>query len=224
MDNNKKNKLALITGAARGIGAEIAKELSRQGIELILVDKDSPALEKLDDTIQEMGGKATLVPFDLQQTAKIESLVHSVAERFQRLDILIGNAAVLGDLGPITDLKPSVWQEVMDVNLNANWQLLRGFNPLLKKSPNGCAIFLTSSSATEITPYWSAYAVSKAALEMTIKLYQAENKLTNPNLKIHLFDPGRVNTDLRKLAMPGEDLTLLRHPEEVAQEIYKLAA
>lgn len=224
MSNSLKGKIALITGAANGIGAAIAKAFAKEGAQLILVDQDTKGLEEVDDYVQSIDGHATLVPFDIKEFGKIEELALRIADRFKGLDIFVGAAAILGNLGPVTHLKPEIWQNVLDVNLTANWHFLRCFDPLLKKSSAGQAIFLTSSCASEVTPYWSSYSISKAALEMMVKMYAREIENTYPNLKIRLFDPGEVNTHLRWQAMPGEDKSKIATADEVAQRLLLEAA
>lgn len=224
MSKRLEGKLALITGASKGLGAAVAKKFASEGADLILVGRDVASLEEVDDAVQAYGGNSTLVPLDLKKFGAIEELVVQVAGRFQKLDILVGNAAVLGGLGPVADADSKNWQEVFDVNLNANWYLLKGFDPLLKKSPAGRAIFVTSSVAQGIHPYWSAYAISKGSLEMMVKLYAREIEATHKNLKVNLINPGAVRTSMRADAMPGEDPMTLPEPSQVAESFVQLAA
>jgi len=219
-----EGKLALITGASRGLGAAVAEEFARQGAELILVARDVQALEQVDDKVRACGGKATLVPLDLKNFQKIDELVLSVVEHFKRLDILVGNAGLLGTLSPIADTTPQDWQDVLDVNLTANWRLIRGFDPLLKKSKAGRAIFVSSGVAAKVCPYWSIYGVSKAALEMMVKMYAQEVANTHPNLRVNLLNPGAIRTDMRAAAMPGEDPMTLPGPAEIAEAFVELAS
>jgi NAD(P)-dependent dehydrogenase (short-subunit alcohol dehydrogenase family) len=145
----------------------------------------------------------------------------AVAERFGRLDILVGNAALLGILSPVPHIQPKVWQQVMTVNVDANWRLIRAFDPLLRVSEAGRAIFVTSGVARAVFPYWGAYAVSKAALEMMVKVYAGE--VTKTKLKVNLLDPGVVRTSMRAQAMPGEDPATLPPPEAISDRFVELA-
>lgn len=215
MANRLQNKIALITGASHGIGAAVAKRFAQEGAQLILVARSSVDLEAVDDEIQKYGPPAVLVPFDLTDLPRIDDLAKSIAERFGRLDILIGNAAILGDLSPMTHIKPSLWHQVMTTNLHANWHLLRAFEPLLMKAIEARMVFVTSGITTHPTPYWGAYAVSKAALEMMVKTYAAEVKHTA--FKVNLIAPGTIRTALRAQAMPGEDPLTLTPPEDITE-------
>lgn len=219
-----EGKLALITGGSRGIGAAVAERFAQEGADLILIGRDIGALEEVDDRVKAHGGQATLVPLDLRNFQKIDELVFSVAERFGKLDILVGNAGVLGTLTPMTDIKPQDWQDVLDINLTANWRLLRGFDPLLKKSPAGRAIFVSSDVAQIVSPYWSTYGVSKAALEMMVKMYAQEIARTHPNLRVNLIDPGGVRTNMYAAAMPGEDPLSVPDPVKIAPIFVDLAS
>jgi len=218
-----QNKLALITGAANGIGAAIAQAYARQGAQLILVDRDLEGLERSDDLCKDLGAEVTLVHLDLQEADKIDALGIEVARRFGRLDILVGNAAVLGVLGPTAHMDASVWDQVMAVNVNANWRLLRAFDTLLQKAPMGRAIFTTSHITEHIKAYWSAYATSKVALNRLVQTYAAETQNIAPNLRVNLVDPGIVRTKLRAEAMPGEDPESLKDPEDVVGVFVELA-
>lgn len=217
MTQRLKDKIALITGASRGIGAAVAKRFAQEGAQLILVARSSADLEAVDNEVQKYAPPAVLVPFDLTDLPRIDDLAKSIAERFGRLDILIGNAAILGGLSPITHIKPSVWHQVMTTNLHANWHLLRAFEPLLIKAPEGRIVFVTSGVTTHQTPapYWGAYAVSKSALEMMTKTYATGVKETV--LKVNLINPGATRTDMRAEAMPGEDPSTVPAPEEVTE-------
>lgn len=216
-----KNKIALITGASRGIGAAVAKRFAQEGAQLILVARSSADLEIVDDEVQKYGPPAVLVPFDLTDLPRMEDFAKSIAERFGQLDILIGNAGILGDLSPMTHIKPSMWHEVMTTNLHANWHLLRAFEPLLIKAQDARMVFVTSGITTHPTPYWGAYAVSKAALEMMVKTYAAEVKHTA--FKVNLIDPGTIRTGMRAQAMPGEDPLTLPPPEQITEAFVRLA-
>lgn len=221
MTQRLKNKIALITGASRGIGAAVAKRFAQEGAQLILLARTSADLEHVDDEVQKYGPPALLVPLDLMDLPRFDDLAQSIAERFGRLDILIGNAAILGGLTPITHTPPSVWHQVMTTNLHANWHLLRAFEPLLVKAKEARITFVTSGITTHPTPYWGAYAVSKAALEMMVKTYAAEVKHTG--FKVNVVNPGSTRTALRAQAMPGEDPLTLPTPEDITEVFLRLS-
>jgi NAD(P)-dependent dehydrogenase (short-subunit alcohol dehydrogenase family) len=221
MTQRLKGKIALITGASRGIGAAVAKRFAQEGAQLILVARSSKGLEEVDDEVQKYGPPALLVPFDLADLPRIDDLAKSIAERFGRLDILIGNAGILGGLTPMTHIKPKIWHQVMTTNLHSNWHLLRAFEPLLIEAKEARLVFVTSGITTHPTPYWGAYAVSKSALEMMVKTYAAEVKHTA--FRVNLLTPGTVRTDLRAEAMPGEDPMTLPPPEEYTEAFVCLA-
>ena len=224
MSNRLNNKLALITGAAGGIGAAIAKAYATEGARLILIDRDLAGLEHVDDHCKVLGAEVTLVHLDLQEGDKIDALGFEVARRFGGLDILVGNAAVLGILGPTAHMEPEIWDQVMAVNVNANWRLLRAFDPLLRQAPEGRSVFTTSHITEHIKAYWSAYATSKVALNRLVQTYAAEVQNIAPNLKVNLVDPGIVRTKLRAEAMPGEDPLTLPVPEDIVGVFVDLAA
>lgn len=214
-------RVALITGASRGIGAAVARRFAAEGAHVILVARTQSALERVDDAIRRDGGTATLVPMNLADYDQIDQLGGIIAQRFQKLDILVGNAGVLGSLSPVAMSKPKMWQEVMDVNVMANYRLIRSFDPLLRASDAGRAIFVTSAAANRSRAYWGAYAVSKAALEMLVNTYAAEVEKTN--VRVNLVDPGAVRTSMRKEAYPGEDATKLPAPENITDRFVELA-
>ncbi|MFI4988635.1 MAG: SDR family NAD(P)-dependent oxidoreductase, partial [Alphaproteobacteria bacterium] len=167
-------RVALITGASRGIGAAVAKRFAAEGAHVILAARTVGGLEEVDDAIQAAGGTATLVPLDLKDVEQIDRLGAALYERYRKLDILVGNAAVLGVLSPLGHIDPEVWAEVMAVNLTANWRLIRSMDPLLRQAEAGRAIFVTSRAGSGVFPYWGAYAASKAALEMMVRTYAGE--------------------------------------------------
>ena len=208
-----RGKLALITGATRGIGAAVAKRFAAEGAHVILVGRTQGALEELDDEIGEAGGTATLVPLDLCQFDDIDRMGLGLHERFGKLDILVGNAGVLPHLTPTGHLDPSVWQEIIDVNLTANWRLIRSLDPLLRRADAARALFTTCAAGREPGPFWNAYAASKAGLAALVRSYAAE--IAKTPIRANLVDPGPVHTRLRNNAFPGEDKSLLRKPEEV---------
>lgn len=221
MTQRLKNKIALITGASRGLGAAVAKRFAQEGAQLILVARSSADLEYVDDEIQKYGPPAVLVPFDLADLPRIDDLGKSIADRFGHLDILVGNAGILGGLTPMTHLTPTAWHQIMTTNLHANWHLLRACEPLLIQSPEPRIIFVTSEVATTPHAYWGAYAVSKAALEMMTKVYALETQ--HKGFKVNLVDPGSIRTDMCGEWMPGEDPSSLPSPEDITETFVRLA-
>jgi NAD(P)-dependent dehydrogenase (short-subunit alcohol dehydrogenase family) len=213
-------RIALITGASRGIGRAVALELARSGLHVLLLARTQGALEELDDTIRTSGGSATLIPMDLKETDAIARLGPAIAERWGRLDVLVGNAGLLGEIAPLTHIDQPVWDAVMKVNVTANWHLLRALDPLLRTSEAGRAVFITSSAATSCKSYWGAYTISKAALNALARIYAAETATTS--IKVMLANPGALRTRMRKAAMPGEDAGLLRTPEDFAPALARL--
>ena len=215
------NRIALVTGASRGIGRAVALELARQGAHVIALARNTADLEELDDAIRSQGGEATLVPLDLRDGEAIPRLAGAIAERWRRLDILVGNAGVLGTLTPVHQINPQHWIEAIDVNVNANLRLIQFLDPLLKQSDAGRAVFITSGAVQHLRPYWGTYSTSKAALEALVKTYAHENATTR--LRVNLFSPGPVRTIMRAKAFPGEDPATLPAPEDVAPQIAALA-
>ena len=221
MAKRLEGRIALITGASRGIGAALARRFAEEGAQLVLVARTVGGLEEVDDTVRGAGSSATLAPLDLTEGDAIDRLGGAVAERFGRLDVLIGNAAMLGRLGPMGHLPPDMWDRVVAVNLTANWRLIRAFDPLLRASPAGRAIFVTSGSASTPLAYWGAYATTKAALETMVKIYAGE--LAKTNVKVNLLDPGAVRTGMRAQAFPGEDPTTLLAPAAITDAFVAMA-
>lgn len=222
MSARLKDRLALVTGASRGIGRALALALAREGAHMILLARTEGGLMEADDEIRAAGGTATLVPLDLRDFDGIDRLGGSVYERWGRLDVLIGNAGVLGPLSPLGHVTPEAWAEVMDVNVTANWRLIRAFDPLLRQSEAGRAVFTTSGVARGARAYWGPYAVSKAALEMLVMTYAAE--MASTNVRVNLVNPGPMRTRMRAQAMPGEDPDSLPAPEELAPKVVEMAA
>lgn len=216
-----KNRIALVTGASRGIGRAVALAYAREGAHVIALARNAGALEELDDEIKQLGATATLLRLDLTQSDKIDALGPTILERFGQLDILVGNAGVLGPLSPLGHISERDWNEVLDVNLSANWRLIRTADPLLRQSDAGRAIFLTSGAAKNCRAYWGPYAVSKAALEALVKTYAAE--VSDSSVRVNLIDPGTVATAMRAKAMPGEDPATLTKPEDLAETFVQLA-
>ena len=214
-------KIALITGASRGIGAAVAERFASEGAHLVLAARTIGGLEEVDDAVRAAGGSATLVPVDLRDFVKIDELAAALFERWGRLDILVGNAAEFGVFSPLGHIDPETWTEVMDLNLTANWRLIRAMDPLLRAAPAGRAIFVTSGVARGVFPYWGPYAVGKAGLEMLVKIYAGE--IAKTRVRANLIDPGIVRTRLRARAFPGEDPRRLPPPESVADAFLTLA-
>jgi NAD(P)-dependent dehydrogenase (short-subunit alcohol dehydrogenase family) len=220
MTKSFEGRVALVTGASRGIGQAAAKALAGAGAHVILVARTVGALEDADDAIQKAGGSATLVPLDLKDFAALDRLGALIFERWGRLDAFLGNAGVLGAVSPLTHLEPKVFQELLDVNVTANWRLIRSLDPLLRRSGAGRALFVTSGAARKHTPFWGGYAMAKAALESLALTYAAECATTN--IKVNLLNPGPLRTAMRARAMPGEDPQTLSPPDAVAPLILDL--
>ena len=214
-------RIAVITGASRGIGAAVAERFAQEGADLVLIARTVGGLEATDDRVREAGGKATLVPLDITDFQALDRLGAAMNERHGRIDILIGNAGVLGQLGPTGHLKPDIFEEVMAVNLMANWRLIRSLDPLLRQSDAGRAIFVTSGVTQGVFPYWGAYAASKAALESLVINYAGE--LNKTRVKANLIDPGVVATQMRAKAFPGEKPEELTQPEAITERFVELA-
>ena len=214
------SRIALVTGASRGIGYATARALAKAGAHVVAVARTQGGLEELDDEIRKDGGSATLVPLTLTDFDGIARLGAALHERHGKLDILVGNAGVAGPSSPLghVDLKP--WNDVMAVNATANFQLIRCMEPLLKKSDAGRAVFLTSGAAWTPLAYWGPYSVSKAAVELMERIYAAETATTP--LRVNVFNPGPIRTRMRATAMPGEDPMTLDTPENVAEKILDL--
>jgi NAD(P)-dependent dehydrogenase (short-subunit alcohol dehydrogenase family) len=216
----QNDRIVLVTGASRGIGRAAAVALAKDGAHVILVARTVGGLEEADDEVRKAGGSATLVPLDLKDFAAIDRLGASLFERWGRLDGLLANAGALGVLTPLAHLDPKVWQDALDVNVTANWRLIRSLDPLLKKSRAGRALFVSSGAARNFRPYWGAYGVTKAALEAIALTYAAECEGTD--VKVNLLNPGPLRTAMRAKAMPGEDPETLQPPEAVAPLIVEL--
>jgi len=221
--NNLSGKVALVTGASKGIGAGIAKAYAKAGAHVILLARNTRGLEIVHDEITAQGGLATIMPVDLLKLDELDHLGPTLFERFGKLDIFVGNAGLLGTLGPITHSDPKEFQRVMDVNVTANYRLIRTLDPLLKNSEAGRVIFVsTGQSVTQGRAYWGAYSVSKAGLESLANLYAQE--VGNTAMRVNIIDPGCVRTDMRKSAKPGENPMSLPTPEDITAEFLNLAA
>jgi NAD(P)-dependent dehydrogenase (short-subunit alcohol dehydrogenase family) len=214
-------RLALITGASRGLGAAVALAYAREGAHCILVARTVGGLEEVDDQIKAIGGSATLVPLDVTDGPGVDRLGAALFERYRRLDVLVGNAALLGTLSPLGHIEPKIFEQVISVNLTANWRLIRSLDPLLRQSDAGRAIFVTSGISRRAVPYWGAYAVSKAALDMLVGIYAAE--IAHTSVRVNLFNPGPMRTNLRREAFPGEDPAHQTPPEAHAESLIRLA-
>ena len=214
---NNNNKIALITGAGSGIGAQTAIVLAKHGCHTIITGKCLSSLEKTEKKIVDNGGSCTLVELDMNDFIGIDKLGLEIFKRWRKLDILISNAAILGTLGPIHHQSHDEFIKVLNVNLISNHRLIRSVEPLLKNSPQPKASFLSSTVANEARPFWGAYAISKASLQHMVKIWSMENK--NNNFSISIINPGKTNTKMRKQAMPGENSNDLQDPKEVAEKI-----
>lgn len=217
-----KGRIALITGASRGLGAAAAVAFAREGAHCVLVARTVGGLEAIDDRIKALGGSATLVPLDVTDGPGIDRLGAAIHERFGKLDVLLGNAALLGVLSPVGHIEPKTFDEVLAVNVTANWRLIRSFDPLLRTSDAGRAIFVTSGASRHVIPYWGAYATSKAALDMLVGIYAAE--VAHTPVRVNLYNPGPMRTGMRKQAFPGEDQDTLAPPEAHAENLIELAS
>ncbi len=220
MDRLLAGSIALVTGASRGIGRATALALAQAGAHIVAVGRTIGALEEIDDAARATGSSATLVPLDMRDHAGIYRLASALNERYQRLDVMVGNAAVVGQRSPLDHIEPQNWDEVMAVNVTANWHLIRAMDGLLKRSAAGRAVFITSGSATSARAYNGAYSVSKAALDVLARIYAAETETTP--VRVNLFNPGPTRTHMRAQVMPGEDPMTLPTPEVVAEKILPL--
>ena len=216
-----KGRVALVTGASRGIGRAVALDLAKAGAHVIALARTTGALEELDDEIKALGGSATLVPLDLKDSAALDRLQPALEQRWGKLDIFIGNAGLLGPLAPLGHISPKEWDEVISVNLTANWRLLKALDPLLRVSDAGRVVLVSSGAAQKCRAYWGPYSVSKAGLEALARTYAAETETTS--VKVSIINPGPLRTRMRAMAMPGEDPMSLRTPEELAPEIMRFA-
>ena len=222
VENSQTGRIALVTGASRGIGAAAARELARRGAHVIIAARTQGGLEALDDAIRADGGSATLVPLDLREPQSCQELARIVGERWGRLDALVANAGVLGPLTPVAQISPKEWAEVFTVNFHANWALIRSFDALLRQSPAGRAVFVTTGATRSAPAFWAAYASSKAALEALVTSWA--NELGNSSVRANLINPGPVRTAMRKAAFPGEDPETLPPPEALAPLIAEMVS
>jgi NAD(P)-dependent dehydrogenase (short-subunit alcohol dehydrogenase family) len=219
-DKPLTDKIALVTGASRGIGAALALELAQAGAHVVAVARTEGGLEELDDKIQAVGGSATLVPLDVKDSDGIARLALALNDRYGRLDALVGNAGILGPLSPLGHIEPKDWDSVMTVNLTANWQLIRCLDPLLRRPDAGRAVFITSGLSWRSPAYCGLYAASKAALNVLVQTYAQETESTK--LRVNAFNPGPTATRLYAAGWPGIDQAALPKPEDVAKAIVPL--
>ncbi|MBB4065569.1 SDR family NAD(P)-dependent oxidoreductase [Gellertiella hungarica] len=220
MTTDLKGRIAVVTGASRGIGYFTALELAKAGAHVVACARTVGGLEELDDAIKAVGGSATLVPFDLTDMKAIDGLGGAIYERWGKLDIMVANAGVLGVISPIGHVEAKVFEKVMAVNVTATWRLIRSLDPLLTRSDQGRAILLSSSAAHKCAPFWGPYSASKAAVEALARTWAGESQRTP--LRVVSVDPGGTRTAMRAQAFPGEDPATLPHPSEVAAAILPL--
>src|SRR5271168_1301987 len=222
-------RVAVVTGASRGIGRAVALALAAEGVHIVALARTQGGLEELDDAIRAARrgaeNSATLVPCDLEDFAAIDRLGEALFRRWGRLDVLVGNAGALGPLSPLHHVDPRQWEDVMSVNVTANWRLIRALDPLLRQSPAGRVVFVTSGAASraELRAYWGPYAASKAALDALARTYAAETVNTS-QIRVILVNPGPLRTRMRATAMPGEDPLYLRTPEVLAPKIVEICS
>ncbi len=215
-----EGRIAVVTGASRGIGYAAALGLAEAGAHVVAVARTTGGLEELDDAIRAKGGAATLVPLDLKDYAGIDRLGGALFERWGKLDMLFGNAGVLGVVTPLGHLEPKVWDNALAINVTANWRLIRSFDPLLRRSDAGRALFMTSGITKSLGAYWGSYSITKAALEALVRTYAAE--IANTSVRANLFSPGALRTHMRAQAMPGEDPDTLKTPDVVVADIVRM--
>ena len=225
MTKTLDGRLALVTGASRGIGRAVALDLARAGAHVVALARTQGGLEELDDEVRGIGGQATLVPCDVQDYDALDRLGAAVHERWGKLDILVANAGILGPLTPLGHVDPKQWDVVMGVNVTANYRLLRSFDALLRASEAGRVVFVSSGAAhrAELRPYWGPYAISKAALDALARTYAAETATTS-QVKVMSVNPGPLRTRMRAAAMPGEDPETLKAPEDLSPRIVELCS
>jgi NAD(P)-dependent dehydrogenase (short-subunit alcohol dehydrogenase family) len=206
-------KVALVTGASRGIGRAVAKALALQGAHVVALARTKGGLEELDDELKALGAQISLVRLDLREGAQIDNLGPTLYERWQRLDIFVGNAGILGPLSPLGHISEADWTQALNINVTANWRLLRTLDPILRLSPAGRVLFMTSNASRNCRAYWGPYSVSKAALDALAKTYAHEVQSTP--VRVNLLNPGRMRTRMRAKAYPGEDENTVPPPEAI---------
>lgn len=221
MTKRLDGKIALVTGASRGIGAAVAIKYAEEGVHVIIAARTATALESVDDEIKKINGNCTIVPVDLTEHQKIDQLGALIYERFGKLDIIVSNAAQLGHLSPLHQIDTKVWEKTIALNMTANYRILRSMDPLLRMSDSGRGIFVTSAVVQNDSPYWGAYAVSKAGLEKLVKTYAME--VRQSNIRVNLVDPGQVDTKMLAEAMPGLDMSNIKKPSQITEIFVQLA-
>lgn len=221
-DTPQDKRIAFVTGASRGIGRAAAVALGKAGCHVILSARTTGGLEEVDDEITAAGGTASILKLNLSHGQKVDGLGPTLFQRWQRLDILVAAGGMLGRLGPLGHLPAQEWEQVLNINLTANWRLIRSLDPLLRRSQAGRALFITSGAARKIRAYWGPYAVSKAGLEALAKTYAEEVRSTP--VRVNLLDPGPTRTRMREEAYPGEDPAKLKPPEDLASVILDLTS
>jgi NAD(P)-dependent dehydrogenase (short-subunit alcohol dehydrogenase family) len=221
VDKPLAGRLALVTGASRGIGRAVSLGLAKAGAHVVLLARTVGGLEELDDDIRAAGGTATLVELDLKRSDKLDALGPTILQRWGKLDILVANAGILGPLSPLGHITSDAWREVIDINLNANWHIIRSVDPLIRRSDAGRAIFVSSGAAMARNAYWGPYSASKAGLEALAKTWALE--LAETPAKVNIVNPGPIRTGMRAKAFPGEDPTTLKTPEDIAPLFLRLA-
>jgi NAD(P)-dependent dehydrogenase (short-subunit alcohol dehydrogenase family) len=212
--------IALVTGASRGIGYALSLALARAGAHVVAVARTVGGLEELDDAVRAVGSSTTLVPLDMRDYDGFYRLAAALNERYRRIDVLVGNAAVAGQRSPLGHVLPQGWDEVMAINVTANYHLIRAMDPLLRRAAAGRAVFMTSGAGTSARPYAAPYSTSKAALNTLARTYAAETSSTA--VRVNLFNPGPTRTRMRAQVMPGEDPMTLPTPDEVAEKVVAL--
>ena len=215
-----EGKLALVTGASRGIGAATAEAFAREGAHVILVARSAKALEEVEDRIHEAGGSATIAPLDLTESESVGKLGAAVSGRWDKLDIMVLNAAMLGSLTPVEHIDPKEFARILTLNVSANQALIAAFDPLLRNAERADIIGVTSSVGHEPRAFWGAYGSSKAALENLLGAYADETEHTG-RIRVHVLDPGATRTRMRQLAFPGEEPESVKPPETVAEFILR---
>lgn len=217
-----EGRIALVTGASRGIGRAVALRYAAEGAQVVAFARTQGGLEELDDEIRAISGQpAILIAENLTNFEKIDQTGAALFQRFGKLDILVGNAAILGQLSPMGHYKPKMWEDVFKLNVHAQWRMIRAFDPLLRASDAGRAMFVTSSVARNPRMYWGPYAASKAALENMVQTYADE--MNHTNVRANIIDPGGVRTNMRAQAFPGEDPMSLPAPEALTETFVELA-
>lgn len=222
MTKKLEGRIALITGASRGIGRSLALGFAKEGAHIIALARTQGALENLDDEIQAAGGTCTIVPADLKDADSLDNLGAMIYERWGKLDIFIGNAGVLGDLTPLSHLEPKVYDELIAVNVTANYRLIRSLDLPLRKSDAGRVILVTSGAATNFRAFWGGYSMTKAAVNAMGLSYADE--MENTSVRVNLVNPGGTRTKMRAIAFPGEDPDTLPHPDEQVGLFLELAS